>query len=190
MGGKLVGVVGPKQSGKDTFARALTREQGFARLAFADRLKYFALAVNPLVPCPPPFEDRVYRLDYFVNLHGWDVAKETYPEVRRLLQEMGLAARLYLGERVWLDPVMRAAAEMRENGVPVVITDVRFPNEYAAVREAGGLIVRITRPRLEDPADAHESEQLWRTCEADAEYENVGSVWELEQFAGHVAVRM
>lgn len=40
----------------------------------------------------------------------------------------------------------------------VVITDVRFKNEIAAIKKAGGKVVRITRPGHEEPKWNHASE--------------------------------
>ena len=45
----ILGLVGRKQSGKDTFAQRLVEEHGYTRLAFADPLKAVALAANPIV---------------------------------------------------------------------------------------------------------------------------------------------
>ena len=45
----ILGLAGYATSGKDTVGRYLVEEHGFTRLAFADTLKRFALAVNPIV---------------------------------------------------------------------------------------------------------------------------------------------
>lgn len=152
----LVGIMGAKRSGKDTLAGFLVEDHGFTRLAFADKLKDFLLDVNPLTGRSG------FRVRDAVDLVGWDEAKET-PEVRRLLQEVGLAAREHLGPRVWLDPVMQEADRIRwskgGNGGPVVITDVRFANEWQAVKEAGGILVRVVRSGVTRD-DAHVSESL------------------------------
>lgn len=179
--GALVGVVGAKRSGKDTLAELLVARHGFVRLAYADSLKLFLLAVNPLV-------GRGMRLSDVVDLIGWDAAKER-PEVRRLLQETGLAARTVLGPGVWLEPVMRRAGEVRAgHGWPVVVTDVRFPNELRAIRSDGGLVVRVRRESAEAVEDSHVSEALWRSVTPDVEVDNNGPIEALEHQACRVAV--
>ena len=52
----------------------------------------------------------------------------------------------------------------------VMVTDVRFPNEAAMIKEMGGYLIKITRPSLsQDGADwhKHESEAYIDTIEAD-----------------------
>ena len=148
----LVGLIGAKRAGKDALAGFLVEDHGFSRVAFADPLKVVALEVNPLVGVAG------FRLADAVALEGWDAAKGR-PEVRRFLQELGVACRRQLGSGVWVEPAMRRAAELRAGGVPVVVTDVRFENEWRAVRSAGGRLVRVVRPGLVAD-DGHVSEAL------------------------------
>lgn len=179
----LLGLVGRKRSGKDTFASFLTQDHGFVRLAFADRLKDAALAVDPLIGKGD------LRLSDYVGTVGWETAKAV-PEVRRFLQELGVAVRLHVRADAWVAPVVEEANRLRapgpdfidlpdgwmerttEPGFPVVVTDVRFLNEVQAIRDAGGLIVRIDRPSLPDDGDAHVSEHEWRSVVPDFTVEN------------------
>ncbi|GAA2843949.1 hypothetical protein Acy02nite_68560 [Actinoplanes cyaneus] len=148
----IVGLVGRKRTGKDTVAIRLVQRQGFRRLAFADRLRDAALALNPIVvPREPAWA--TLRLGDIVGSVGWETAKDEYPEVRRTLQELGNGIRA-LDPDFWLRPVI---AEARASWRPIVITDVRYPNEADAVERAGGVLVRITRPGG-DKSDDHESE--------------------------------
>ena len=78
----LIGTTGRKQAGKDSFAARLVEAHGFTRVTFADPMREFALALDPLV-------DGHYRLSEIVRSLGWDVAKESIPEVRRTLQRLG-----------------------------------------------------------------------------------------------------
>lgn len=137
----IVGLSGKKRSGKDTFAQVLVDEFGFTRVAFADALKETVLRLNPIVDA---FNTGAWvattRLADVVGGEGWEKAKER-PEVRRLLQEHGLAIREVMPS-FWIDAAMKKADEFER----VVLTDVRFPNEADAVGE--GLLIRIDRPAL------------------------------------------
>jgi hypothetical protein len=153
----IVGLSGYAGAGKDTAADALI-EKGFTRVSFADKLREVALAINPLVPVVVPgiagAEDRhtYMRLDNYVDLHGWTEAKKNL-EVRGLLQRLGTeAGRKILGENVWVDAVMNDLPEGN-----LVFTDMRFPNEYDAIVNAGGIAVRIQRPGV-TAVNAHPSE--------------------------------
>lgn len=162
----LIGVMGKKRSGKDTFASFLVDGYGYRRVAFADPLKEALLKVDPIIPTNPTNGFDRYgegqileamRLSKIIERFGWEGAKAE-PEVRRLLQEYGVTIRSYQPD-FWLRIAMAKASSLRvgSNGSPVIITDVRFPNEADAIREAGGILVRVLRPGLASD-DTHESE--------------------------------
>lgn len=152
----LIGLMGQKRSGKDTFAGFLVERHGYVRLAFADALRDALLRVNPLV-------GRGHlRVSDVIATVGWEGAKgsPSGPEIRHLLQEFGMAVR-DTDPDFWIRSVMRRSAALREDGTPVVVTDVRFPNEADAIERQGGILVRIDRPGLPDD-DQHPSEYAWR----------------------------
>ena len=174
----LIGVTGKKRSGKDTLAQALIGA-GFVRVAFADPIRALAYALDPLVwveadeqyllPPAVRFLGRgsSHRLAWLVDVVGWEAAKNTR-EVRRTLQRLGAdAGRAVLGESVWLDLGMTAALRHPD----VVITDVRFPDEADAVRTAGGLVVRVTRPGVTS-TDTHATETAMDGYPVDVELIN------------------
>jgi len=80
---------------------------------------------------------------------GWDGQKDDAG--RKLLQELGVGARDILGADVWVNALMATLEG------PSVITDVRFPNEVAAIADHGGITLRIVRPGV-GPALGHVSE--------------------------------
>lgn len=176
----IVGMVGKKRSGKDSFAQTLTTEGGFERRAFADPLKRAVWHLDPIVgrvPLPgalAPYQDT--RLRTVVQALGWEGAKEI-PEVRRVLQEYGVSIR-EIDPEFWV----RATVSTMRTGVDYVVTDVRFPNEVAAVRELGGVIVRVNRPGL-DSTDTHVSETALDDLEPDFFATNDSTLEELAEQA-------
>jgi hypothetical protein len=195
----LIGLIGKKRVGKDTFAAVLVEEFGFARVAFADPLKAMALTIDPWAL--PGDEHRLFmRLTDLIDDEGWEVAKEEYPEVRRFLQRLGDGVRQFDPE-FWVGAGMYAA-DIARRGVfahrnadyyaegkspkPVVITDVRYPNEADAIRDAGGTLIRIVRPDADD-GDTHASETALDGYAADTVVSNQGSLdlltWSARQFA-------
>lgn len=175
---QLVGLIAKKRAGKDTFAGFLVANHGFVRYAFADPLKATLLDVDPIVMTYPA----EIRLSTLVALRGWEAAKEL-SEVRRLLQAHGVAIRDHVDPDVWLHATMRPAlAEDR----PVVITDVRFPNEADAIEAAGGTLVRIHRPDLVS-TDAHVSENALNDRLCSLHVRNDGSLSDLEESARRLA---
>jgi hypothetical protein len=134
----LIGLHGYPGVGKDAIANILSAH-GYRRLAFADKLRESLLALNPVVLIEG---GRGHRLRPVVEAMGWDTAKRRIPEVRELLQRFGTeVGRELLGTDVWVDLAFRDAPPSA-----TVITDVRFPNELAAVRSRGGVVVEVRRP--------------------------------------------
>jgi hypothetical protein len=150
----LIGLAGYARSGKDTIGKILV-ERGFQRVAFADKLREFALAIDPIIWDRPRF-----RLSDVVEVEGWEGAKEN-PEVRSLLQRLGTeAGRNILGEDVWVN----AALDIPPGDY--VITDVRFPNELEAIRSRGGQVWLVSRPGY-GPINGHPSETALSGCRFD-----------------------
>lgn len=146
----IVGLIGYAQSGKDTVASRLVDVRNFKRYAFADNLRKALYKLNPILSQRE--DGSPIRLADHVDAVGWERAKKT-AEVRRLLQEYGSTIR-EIDEWFWVRPVMNAINE--DNGLSV-ITDVRFPNEAKAIRDAGGMLVRVFRTSV-GPVNGHVSE--------------------------------
>lgn len=186
MASHVVGLIGRKQSGKDTFASRLVTAHGFTRLAFADALKGIALDVDPIIDVTPNYAGVFSRLsDALGTMHGWDGAKQL-PAVRQLLQSLGVATREWIDPHVWVEALARQAH--RVSG-PVVVTDVRFINEVDWIKYAGGATVRIERPGI-DRTDTHVSETELDGYRADHLVINDSSVASLHATADHFAARV
>lgn len=180
----IIGLTGHAQSGKDTAARGLIESRGFTRLAFADLLKKTAYDIDPYVQKD---DGSFVRLSVLVDEVGMERAKLENEDVRRLLQRLGTeGGRNNLGGNVWVDPVMRAAMA---SPTPVAVTDVRFPNEVAAVKSAGGLVVRVSRPGV-GPVNAHVSDAGIDSLEVDLELVNDGTIADLHAKITAVADRL
>lgn len=131
----LIGLLGRKRCGKDTVASFLNQEYGFQRLAFADPMKAIIRAIDPYVN---EFGARLSDIDL-----EEDALKKAYPEYRRLLQRLGTeAVRENISQTFWIDLLLRKAADYDN----VVVSDVRFPDEAQAIRNAKGQIWKIERP--------------------------------------------
>jgi hypothetical protein len=169
--------MGKARSGKDTVAGRLVAEYGYQRVAFADPLKDMALSINPYVA-----SDRIgaFRLKNLVEAYGWERAKDEYAEVRRLLQTVGQSIRSYDPD-YWVNVAMRALDEVPG---PVVVTDVRYPNEADALQARGFTLVRVVRPNRPDVKMAHSehnSEVALDDRHPDVLVFNGGSLAELNQ---------
>lgn len=183
----IVGLGHEMQVGKDTAAQWLVDNLGFVRMAFADKLKLVALDANPIVELD---EDGVsempLRLADVVTMVGWEQAKEL-PLARSFLQNLGVAARRHIGPNIWVDPVITEAWAASMAGGRVVITDVRFPNEFNSINVSGGHLIKLTRPGVaQNKNDRHESETALTGYPWHHVISNHGTVEELGKGIQHV----
>lgn len=166
----IIGLTGYAQSGKDSVANILVNNYGYTRVAFADPIRELLYQMNPAV------KDGGYRVQSTVDAYGWDVAKTAFPEVRNMLQNLGVGARKTFGDMFWVQQALR---QVHFEG-NFVITDVRYPNEAKAIREyEGSQIWRIKRSGV-DPVNAHASETAMDGERVDQIFVNNGTLEDLQ----------
>jgi len=169
----VVGLVGLKNSGKDTLFRIIQQWYPHAlRLAFGDPLKE---EVYDSLSCEGPFTDKLLEVcrqidfdvrpfwptkgvSYEAKLNWIDANKAS---LRPLLQYWGTEVRRVEDPNYWvrkLDEKVRAS-----DGDLIVITDVRFQNETEYIRAGcGGIIVKVVRTDIQPEEDPHVSERFAR----------------------------
>lgn len=144
----LIGIAGFLRAGKTSMAEVLEKELGYAHLSFAEPIRKFT--TDLLQAVDPTFDLEAHKTSRI----GWLDGKTP----REIMQSMGTEwGRAQVHPELWLRHTMMRAAFCRENGLPVVISDVRFENEAAEIREQGGLVVWLHRPGCR-PAE-HASEK-------------------------------
>lgn len=164
---EVIGISGYARSGKDTIGQALAT-RGFQRVSFADNIREALLALNPLATPD-------VRIVDLIAAHGWEVAKDQFPEVRALLQRLGSeVGRNLIDPNIWVDLTFKKAPD----GAKIVVTDCRFPNEARAVKELGGQMWRVARPGF-SPTNAHPSETALDDWNFDHHFDNVGTMEDL-----------
>lgn len=184
----LIGLSGRARTGKDTLARFLAEDHGYVRIAFADALREAVLALDPIVdpvPLPGDLSPRgPRRLSEVVEALGWEGAKDYAPEVRRSLQRYGTAIRA-IDPDFWIHVALEKIFHM---SAPVVVTDVRLPNEAEKIRDYGGFLVRVTRPGFDEPRPGeHESESALDDYPFGTYVRNIGTVEDLRSAADAIA---
>lgn len=178
-------LLGKAQSGKDTAARFLVADAKYTALAFADPLRSLVWDINPYVPTAPGITVRLRSLIADV---GWDYAKTTYPEVRRLLQDVGQAMRERDPDH-WVSVTRRTVDAGLSWNMPIVVTDVRYRNELDMLTQRGFRSVRIIRPGAGagGVAASHPSETALDDVDTDFEVSNAGSLEDLHQHITTIA---
>lgn len=165
----LLGIAGPKGSGKDTFAERFRLYVPCVRRAFADPLKQVC--------------KKMYLLSE-EQLHD-QVAKERVDErwglsPRQIFQQFGTDyVRNQVDNKFWLKH-FELWYRQQQPGTNVVVPDVRFQNEVDLIHRLGGKVVYIYRPFTQEIADTHISETGVSQLEnIDYHIDNCGS---LQQF--------
>lgn len=159
----LIGLCGAAGSGKDTLADLLVARRQYRKLAFAEPL-YQMLEVLTGEPAEK-LRDRGFkeaRIDWLGK------------SPRELLQTLGTEwGRGLVKDGVWIEWTMR-----RADG-DCVISDVRFDNEAQAIRDAGGIVLRIVREGygcLKGETRTHSSEAGVSDHLVNAEVDNSGDL--------------
>lgn len=200
----LIGISGKIGAGKDTVG-IIIRQLGFTNnggtwenMKFAGKLKIIASLLTG-IPIEK-FEDQEFKKTILGSEWGKptkqnplnaiepfkDITFVEMMSVRDLLQKLGTEAmRNGLHENVWVNALFADYTEDKQ----WVITDVRFPNEFKAIKEKGGIVIRVVRPHgytdpntgehKEIPLSYHPSETALDEHEFDYIIENKGSLSEL-----------
>jgi hypothetical protein len=161
----IIGLSGYARSGKDEVAKILVEEYGYTRAAFADKIREFLYETNPQIGGN--------RLQHLIDTYGWDVAK-SQPEVRHLLQSIGVGARKIFGEEFWIHQALKDL-NSKDN---IVISDVRFTNEAECINQRDGQLWRIKRPGVQ-PVNSHISEHDMEGYPVDKILKNEGTLEDL-----------
>jgi len=138
----IIGLVGFPRSGKDAAADYLVQEHGFTRVAFGDGVKSLLLATDK------SYKDSLEALEASKN--------NPEPNTREKLQNLGEVLRKYDAD-FWVKTAMEKIKGLPEDA-KIVITDIRYQNEFHLVKDMGGEVIGIKRPGYGAVND-HVSEQ-------------------------------
>lgn len=147
--GMLIGLAGKKRAGKDTAADVLAL-QGFSVRRFADPLKAMLRTL---------FEHQGYSDCTIDAMLEGALKEKPIPSLadktpRHAMQTLGTEwGRGCIDGDLWV----RTLIEDVGPDARVVVPDVRFANELAAIKGAGGVVIWIDRPGLAG-GDGHASE--------------------------------
>lgn len=192
----IVGVCGFIGSGKDTIADYLVNFHEFRRDSFASTLKDAVSAVfgwDRTLLEGRTKEAREWREE----IDPWWAERLSMPTLtpRWILQYWGTeVCRKGFHDDMWVASLENKMRQTKDN---IVISDVRFENEVAAIKKAGGIIVRVVRGQeptwirvgqeactgdakairlMSEEFKVHASEWSWLGTEFDAVIDNNGSI--------------
>ena len=195
----IIGICGFIGSGKDTIADYLVNEHNYIRESFAGTLKDAVASVFGWDREAVEGRTKEAR-EWREKVDPWWAARLNMPNLtpRLVLQLWGTE----VGRQAFHNDIWIASLEnkLRKTNGNVVVTDCRFPNEVQAIKDAGGIVIRIKRgpePEWYDLAvqenmhnsetakwelikrKVHASETSWVGLDFDAVIENNGTLEDL-----------
>jgi hypothetical protein len=183
----------------------MEEQSGWEIKKWAGKLKYIASIITG-IPVDK-FEDQEFKRTNLGP--EWNITKnyesdapwiaeggESYEEpmtVRDLLQILGTEAmRDGLHKNVWVNALMAdyTPTQVQWSQGPIggyedgplpnwIITDTRFPNEAQAIKDKGGLVIKVDRPGV-GPVNGHPSEDALKDYNFDYVIHNDGSINDLD----------
>jgi hypothetical protein len=158
----------------------LEEKSGWEIKKWAGKLKYIATVLTGIPTSK--FEDQEFKKT--------NLGPEWGMTVRDLLQRLGTEAmREGLHTNVWVNALMAdykpgpfypdVPAEDHAKLPNWIITDTRFPNEAQAIKDKGGMVIKVDRPGV-GPVNGHPSEDALKDYNFDYVIHNDGSINDLD----------
>jgi len=142
----LIGLVGKKTCGKDTFANFLVKDYFFHKYAFANPLKDVCKSLFLLSDDQMSNQDEKEKQDT-----RWKLSP------RQMFQLIGTdIVRNQIDQEFWIKHFKLWYESNSKSYEHIIVTDCRFQNEIDAVKEFGGIIIKIVRD--DTFVDSHISE--------------------------------
>lgn len=161
----LIGIAGRARSGKDTVANFALAAIGGYLYSFADPIRAM------LVPLGIDMRDPYWQARKEEVIPALGVSP------RKLMQTLGTEwGRELINPELWL---LLARQRLLQHGPGMIVTDVRFENEAAWVRDNGGMIIHVIRPDAPGVRE-HTSESGVAIQPADVQLFNSGTLEELQ----------
>ena len=163
---KVIGLVGRARSGKSTAAEILRVRWDYGRTRFAGPLKDMLRAIGMT-------EEEIEGSEKFTP-KDWLCGKTPRHAMQTLGTEWG---RDCLGKDFWARLLVR---RLTGHAAHYVVEDVRFLNEAKAIKDLGGVIIRLNRLVADVVRDPHYSELEMADIVPVYRIKNDGTITDLE----------
>lgn len=145
----IIGLIGRAGSGKDTVADFLVNNHGFTKLSFGKILKDVISIIfgwNRELLEGDTLESREFREtidEWWSKELGFSVTP------RKMFQMIGTdVMRKHFNQDIWVLVLKKKLNDYSIKNKNIIITDIRFNNEYNMVSEIGGKMIKIIRTNM------------------------------------------
>ena len=153
----IIAFVGKKEVGKTTACKMVKRKVGeVVHVNFKDAL---------IAELRENFPGVLGELSKLTGMTIRQMFIQKPPIMRKLLQNYGTDLRRGDDDLYWCR-AWRLAVQAQKLSTTVLVDDVRFLNEALAIRNKGGILIRLERPDLTS-RDTHSSEMEQDSIKAD-----------------------
>lgn len=157
----IIGIIGKKGVGKDTLVDYLIEKYNLEKYSFADPLKKTLIEMFCLKP------EQVYQQELkevidprwgitpreMMQVFGTDMIQNN---INKFFPTLKTQPRLF-----WVRHFVNNYQERlkNESDLKIIISDVRFLHEAKALKEIGGILIRLTRPKLKEEGQEENQDQ-------------------------------
>lgn len=166
----IIGISGKKRCGKDTagmYLSSLLGAENAKTMYWATKMKIAAAEMLGL----PPYH-------FFTDANkekAYEIAAGVFISGREFLQKFGTDCfRDVFHKNFWVFQAMKDI-KARKEGI-ILIPDTRFPNEYEAIKDKGGYVIRVCKDLPPAPGDDHPSETALDDYNFDLVIDNNGDL--------------
>jgi dephospho-CoA kinase len=153
----IIAICGKKGSGKDTIGNYLCEKYDFLKLNFADPLKEACKHIFELTD-EQLYGDKKEIIDEYWNITPREIMQFVGTE---LLREQLKNKFNNIGSNIWTMLMKKKIANILEKNSEqnIVISDLRFLNEYNLLNSLNGVILKVTNNNVKNfIGNTHESE--------------------------------
>lgn len=137
----IIGINGKVGSGKTTIAEYIHKKYNYDIMSFADPLKDCVSAIFGWDRELLQGDTQISRSFRETKDDKWSKLMQSDITPRRMLQFFGTeCCREKLGEDIWLNSLY-----CRIKSDNVVVSDMRFENEFNFIKSHGGIVVKVVR---------------------------------------------
>lgn len=143
---KIIGINGKAGSGKTTIAEYIHKKYNYDIMSFADPLKDCVSAIFGWDRSLLQGDTQISRSFRETKDDKWSKIMKSDITPRKMLQFFGTeCCRDKLGEDIWLNSLY-----CRIKSDYVVVSDMRFENEFDFIVSLGGIVVKVVRDEGND----------------------------------------